>query len=139
MHSLESTIADRYYFTINELMNGFALVVGRERAAQIAIAWAEHFASCLDGTQVIALPESFGVRPLAPRRKTCGEDAQYTGELETLHGRRLINFSPGTLVLIAAANPAARKRFDQYRVPYAFRTIDNPVELQRYIDFLRNP
>ena len=139
MLSLASTIADRYYFTIDELANGFAPIVGKTRAAQIAQAWAEFFSSCMLGRRVVALPESFGVKPLDATRNKCGESQKYTSELETLHGRRLINFSPGTLVLVAGANPAARKRFDHYKVPYASGTIDDPGEFQRYIDFLKKP
>lgn len=138
--SSESTIADRYFFTLSELANGFAPVVGQKRAAEIARAWARLFANCMRGELVVALPESFGVKPLTSGRNRCGDGGgTYDGELDTLHGRRLINFSPGTLVLVASANPAARKRFDRYKVPYAWRTIDDPGELERYISFLKTP
>ena len=113
--------------------------MGKKRATQIAQAWAEFFSSCMLGRRVVALPESFGVKPLDATRNKCGEGGKYSRELETLHGRRLINFSDGTLVLVAGANQAARKRFDYYKVPYASGTIDDPGELQRYIDFLKKP
>lgn len=135
-----TTTKDNEYFTLSDLQRGFALVVGDTRAREIGKAWAQVFASCLVGDRVVALPVSYGMKTLDQRATNCATAMDgKPAELETLHGRRLIRFAPGTLTLVAAANPEVRRRFDRLKIPYGWATIDDHAQLQQLIAFLKNP
>ncbi len=133
-------VSDREYFTLGDLERGFALVVGEARARKIREAWAQVFASCVVGDRVVALPASYGKKVLDERARSCATELTTApAELGSLHGRRLIRFAPGTLTLVAAANPTARRRFDRLEIPYGWATIDDPAQLREMINFLREP
>ncbi len=89
----------------------------------------------------MAFPETFEVPRLDKRTQACNASVEikHAHELSTLHGSRLVNFSPGTLTFLAAANPDVRKRFDRLKIQYGHRTIDDPVKWKQLIEFLKNP
>lgn len=94
----------------------------------------------MDG-RIVAFPETFEVPRLDKRTQACEANGEikHAEELRTLHGPRLVRFAPGTLCLVAAANPDVRKRFDRLKIQYGHRTIDDPVKWKQLIEFLRNP
>lgn len=120
---------------------GCAPITGMERARELVVAWSEEFADCMVDSRIVALPPSYKVRRLDQREKLCDPrfDIQRSAEQESLHGRRLINFTPATLTFVAAANLDVRKRFDRLKIPYGWATIDDPVKWRQLIAFLRNP
>ena len=134
-------LPDTHYFTVDDVARGFSPVTGTARARELAVAWAEEFADCIVDGRVVALPPSYGVKRLDQRQSLCEPrfDIKHAAELESLHGRRLLNFTPGTLTFVAAANPEVRKRFDRLKIPYGWATIDDPVKWKRLVEFLRNP
>ena len=106
------TIADTYYFSIADVARAFSPIVGASRAKALALAWSELYADCIVGSRVVAFPEGYGVPRLDKRTNACNASVEikHAHELSTLHGSRLVNFSPGTLTFLAAANPDVRKR-----------------------------
>ena len=126
---------------MEDVARGFAAVVGASRAKALALAWSELYADCIVDAKVVALPETFGVPRLDKRTRTCDAsiEIKHAEELTTLHGRRLLRFAPGTLCLLAAANPDVRQRFDRFKIQYGHGTIDDPVKWKQLIDFLKNP
>lgn len=135
------TIDETHYFTVDDLARGFAPIVGSHRARELTLAWSEEFADCIERGRVVALPPSYDVKRFGARRTQCEPtfDIMHAAELESLHGRRLLNFTPATLTLVAAANPDVRKRFDRLKIPYGWATIDDPVKWRQLIEFLKNP
>lgn len=132
-------MTEEFYFTIDELHRAFALIVGDVAAGELTTAWRSGSGAIFDG-KVVALPASFGFPALNPRRdpgdidQTPVDDAVY----DSLHGRRLLRLTPGTLTLIAAANPEARARFDRIGLEYGYKTIDDPASWNQLVAFLRD-
>jgi hypothetical protein len=137
----ESTIAEEYYFTVKDVERAFSPVTGRERAGEWARVWADTFASCMVGDRVVALPPGFGVHRLGGPERLCApsDGVSLPRGLKQLYVARLLNFTPGTLTLLAAANPVVRKRFDRLKIRYGWATIDDPAQWKQMIDFLKNP
>jgi len=114
-------------------------VTTKERSAELAAIWARAFDSCVEGHRVVALPEGYGVARLGG---SSDEDCTpaYSQEFETAHlgiGAHLLKFSDSSLMLLAAANPTVRTRFDRLQIRYASKLIDTPELWQQSIDWVR--
>lgn len=134
-------ITEPFYFTMDELRRSFALIVSDDMARVFASAWMAMCGGQIFEKRVVALPESFGFPSLDVRRDPHALDPSSVGPdvYDSLHGRRLLRFTPGTLTLIAGSDPLARARFDRIGLPYAQRTIDDPDEWDQLVTFLREP
>ncbi|WP_310568645.1 hypothetical protein [Gemmatimonas sp.] len=141
----KALLSESFFFTIDDVRLSFLAIVGESSAQAYADAWHSRFRDAVVGGNVVALPESFGFPRLASpsAQRSASNDDTHFGSVfdETIfegrYGRRLLRFTPATLTLIAAASPSARARFDRIGLRYAYRTIDDPIEWNQLVTFLR--
>jgi hypothetical protein len=131
-------IVDTYYFTFNDVVRSFALVTTKAKAAKYAAIWWESFPECTNGRLFVALPEGFEMPRLGPsstKSKRCDLVSSDAWDVEGRRGlgSELLRFGATNLMLLAAANPPVRARFDRLKLRYASKTIDTP---KLWLEFL---
>ena len=138
-------MSESFYFTIDDVRLSLLPIVGESSVQAYADAWHSRFRYAVVGGNVVALPDGFGFPTLASPsalQSAAGDDLNFESVFdETIfegrYGRRLLRFTSATLTLIAAASPSARARFDRIGLQYAYRTIDDPIEWNQLVTFLR--
>jgi len=139
--SSDCTITNnRYYFRLTDVQRAFNMVVlDVGQADALAAAWAMVHAEYMIEDRVVAMPKGFKY-PRLEKRRFKRSDVEPDWELlSSRYGLGLIRFTDGLLLLIAASSPEARKQLDDLGVDYGHKQIDDPVELNKLIQFLRGP
>lgn len=136
--SFSNSADEAYYFTLDDLTRGFALVTPHDSARLLAEAWFDGFRTCIKDDRMVALTESFKVPALDDLKDRCTLSDSEKWDLQNQGiGRVLLRLSPLVLTLIAAENPDVRSRFDRYKVDYGYGTLDDPVEWKQMLESIK--